>query len=316
MRTINMTLDIALRIVNWRYDSPYELYNMSQSDGDLAELLNGQYAAVANDADEIVGFYCFGNSAQVPAGHPAGAYQNVSANTVDVGLGMRPDLTGRGLGDTFLAFVLQALDACHPGVNARLSVAAFNRRATRLYERFGFRSTTMFMQGEVPFVVMVRRYEERFHLRRAHVDDAALIGEWLRDPRERLWVTGRDADGEEQFMTWLQIDDQHPFILEQDGRPVAYGEIWIDDEEKDTELAHIIVCAAERERGVGKVLMRMLYRETSYRQYQWTYLRVYPDNETALARFRAWGWEDVADATGVWPQGWIWLKRETELFQR
>ncbi|MDG6913608.1 MAG: GNAT family N-acetyltransferase, partial [Nitrososphaerota archaeon] len=67
MRTINMTLDIALRIVNWRYDSPYDLYNMSQSDGDLAELLNGQYAAVVNDGDEIVGFYCFGNSAQVPA---------------------------------------------------------------------------------------------------------------------------------------------------------------------------------------------------------------------------------------------------------
>ena len=155
MRAVHMTLDIARRIAAWRYDPPCDMYDMGGS-GDLTELLNGQYAAIADDTGEVIGFCCFGTSAQVSAGHSAGAYENLSQITVDAGLGMRPDLTGRGFGGAFLAFVLQVLEVRHQGVAARLTVAAFNHRAIRLYERFGFRRTAGFLRGDAQFIVMVR----------------------------------------------------------------------------------------------------------------------------------------------------------------
>lgn len=155
MRTVHITPGIARRIAAWRYDPPYDMYDMAGPD-DLTELLNGQYAAVTDDTGEVVGFCCFGASAQVPAGRPVGAYEDLSRSIVDVGLGMRPDLTGRGLGGAFFAFVLEELEARRPGCAARLTVAAFNRRAIRLYRGFGFRRTVTFLRGDAPFIVMER----------------------------------------------------------------------------------------------------------------------------------------------------------------
>jgi len=58
--------------------------------------------------------------------------------TVDVGLGLRPDLTGRGLGARFLEAVLAEARSRHAPDRLTLSVAAFNRRAITVYERAGF----------------------------------------------------------------------------------------------------------------------------------------------------------------------------------
>ena len=57
------------------------------------------------------------------------------------GLGLRPDLTGRGLG---LAFVRLGLEFAHerfPGRRVILDVADFNERARKVYERAGFSIT-------------------------------------------------------------------------------------------------------------------------------------------------------------------------------
>ena len=57
---------------------------------------------------------------------------------LDVGLGLRPDLTGRGLGLGFVAAVLALGRERFGPVGFRLSVAVFNERAIRVYERAGF----------------------------------------------------------------------------------------------------------------------------------------------------------------------------------
>ncbi|WP_231710683.1 hypothetical protein [Gracilibacillus suaedae] len=46
----------------------------------------------------LVGFFCIGKPAQVPAGFKVGAYQE---GFVDIGIGMKPELTGRGNGSSF-----------------------------------------------------------------------------------------------------------------------------------------------------------------------------------------------------------------------
>ena len=64
-----------------------------------------------------------------------------SPGVVEVGLGLRPDLTGRGWG---LAYVRAVLGFARERFAPRefcLAVAAFNARAIRVYERAGFRET-------------------------------------------------------------------------------------------------------------------------------------------------------------------------------
>lgn len=80
--------------------------------------------------------------------------------TVEVGLGLRPDLTGKGLGRAFLdAGMTFGEEHFSVGVWS-LNVATFNARAIRLYEYVGFTPLHTFLQrtngGEYEFLHMVR----------------------------------------------------------------------------------------------------------------------------------------------------------------
>ena len=122
----------------WRYDPPYEFYN-----GEDDPVLNPERFFVVREDDEVLGFYYF----------------DERSDTVEIGLGLRPDLTGKGLG---LEFFLEGVAFAHdrfPGSRVTLNVAAFNERAITVYERAGFRRTgghvrTFDRWGEVPFVEM------------------------------------------------------------------------------------------------------------------------------------------------------------------
>jgi ribosomal-protein-alanine N-acetyltransferase len=120
-------------IARWRYPDRYAFYNTSlrpfvaimlaQS---LYRLLSAPiYYTVVDEGGAIVGIFSFLLG---------------SSNTVEVGLGMRPDLTGQGRG-VGLAFVLAGLDFARRRFRpARfsLTVATWNQRAMRVYERAGF----------------------------------------------------------------------------------------------------------------------------------------------------------------------------------
>lgn len=122
----------------WRYDPPYEFYN-----GEEDPVQNPERFFAVREDEEIVGFYYF----------------DERSDTVEIGLGLRPDLTGQGLG---LEFFLEGVALAHdrfPGRRVTLNVAAFNERAITVYERAGFRRTGGHMRtferwGEVPFVEM------------------------------------------------------------------------------------------------------------------------------------------------------------------
>ena len=144
-----MTQEEAEAIAHWRYEPPYDFYDADADNRDLAELLDPErrgdrYFSAHDAADELVGFFGI-------------AY---GEGVAGIGVGLRPDLTGRGLGLSFLEDGLAFAKKRYAPERYRLSVAEFNRRAITVYERAGFVRTRSYVHetngGVFRFVDMER----------------------------------------------------------------------------------------------------------------------------------------------------------------
>ncbi|MEK4510529.1 GNAT family N-acetyltransferase [Paenibacillus sp. FSL K6-2524] len=151
----DMNEQMAKDILNWKYDKPYDFYNNDPTDNEeVEELLNGSYYALVNDLNELVGFFCIGESAQVPRGNQYGVYED---DLVDMGLGMNPTLTGKGNGFEFCSFIVNLIEQIYKGTPIRLTVAKFNQRAIHLYEKLGFVKEKEFDTDFAEFITMVKK---------------------------------------------------------------------------------------------------------------------------------------------------------------
>ncbi|WP_423406784.1 GNAT family N-acetyltransferase [Heyndrickxia sp. MSNUG] len=153
LRSKKIDRELALEILNWKYEKPYELYNNEVNEESLYELLANPYTAVIGENEYLTGFYCYGESSQVPAGRPAGVYKLAA---IDIGIGMNPEVTGKGNGKLFFSFVLSELQKLFPDKNMRLTVAVFNERAIKLYENTGFIKEGEFQSSATAFITMVK----------------------------------------------------------------------------------------------------------------------------------------------------------------
>jgi RimJ/RimL family protein N-acetyltransferase len=123
----------------WRYPPPYDFY-----DGDVDPVLNPERFFEARDeAEELIGFYYF----------------EPNPPDLDYGLGLRPDLTGQGLGLEFFRAGLTFARERYQPQRVYLHVAEFNERALRVYERSGFSVVSSHVRtfdrfGEVTFLTM------------------------------------------------------------------------------------------------------------------------------------------------------------------
>ena len=129
-----MTAADAQAVATWRYPDEYSLYDADADPGDLAELLDPagwgkRYFA----ADEL--------AKRTLAGV---LVVKLTGRVAEIGLGLRPGLTGRGLGESFLRACLHFAAAALGARSCTLAVAAFNRRAITVYERAGFREAGRF----------------------------------------------------------------------------------------------------------------------------------------------------------------------------
>lgn len=149
--TRKMVDKYAIEILRWKYEVPYDLYNNILSGEAILELTRNSYKAILAD-EKVVGFFCTGEDAQVPLGHEFGAYAD---DFIDIGLGMKPELTGKGLGSSFFDYVLDEIQR-ETSKCIRLTVADFNTRAIHLYEKFNFVKKQEFLRNDMKFIVMVK----------------------------------------------------------------------------------------------------------------------------------------------------------------
>lgn len=137
-------------IVTWRYEPPYEIYDMVGADPDELLAPDAGFHAVLSGG-VLVGFRSFGPDGQVPG-------WDYDDSALDTGGGLRPALTGQGLGRSAITAGLDFGCEHFAPAAFRVTVAAFNARALRTIESLGFVRVATFEAARDgrEFVVLVR----------------------------------------------------------------------------------------------------------------------------------------------------------------
>lgn len=150
IRLVPLLREHAEDISTWRYEAPYDVYNMLGVDPDeLRDPALGFHAVLAGT--HLIGFRSFGPDGQVPGW----AYDD---SALDTGGGLRPDLTGQGLGRAVISAGLAFGRAQFAPTAFRVTVAHFNTRALRTVRSLGFEQVGTFnaARDATEFVVLVR----------------------------------------------------------------------------------------------------------------------------------------------------------------
>ncbi|MFE7096676.1 GNAT family N-acetyltransferase [Streptomyces erythrochromogenes] len=144
---------------------------------------------------------------------------------------------------------------------------------------------------------------------------AATVAGWPATAGEvAMWCGSQEFPVPVRTITDWQLDtDVRAHVLVEDGSVVGYGELWLDAEEDEVELARIIVAPDVRGRGRGRELVQGLLARAVGAGYRDVFMRVHPDNERALRCYRGAGFAPVAPALAAsWneaqPVDYVWLQ--------
>ncbi len=146
------TPDDAHTIATWCYDGVYSFYNAGPDDADSYLTPQYHYHTIFDAADKLIGYFCLGEDATVLGG----TYDD---SAVDLGMGLRPDLTGKGLGAAVTAAVMDYVRDNFAPPAFRITVAAFNQRALQMCAKVGFQPIALFISSSAEpheFVVLSR----------------------------------------------------------------------------------------------------------------------------------------------------------------
>ncbi|MBW8012422.1 MAG: GNAT family N-acetyltransferase [Chloroflexi bacterium] len=140
-------------ILNWHYEVPYDIYDPGIGDPIKIKQayldLQFAYHVITNQHNELDAYCCFGLDATVPGG-------NYKSPALDIGLSVRPDLTGQGKGDRFIESVIDFAVNNYTPEKLRVTIAEFNARARRVWGKAGFKETSAFQRksDSLPFVIL------------------------------------------------------------------------------------------------------------------------------------------------------------------
>lgn len=127
-KIVEMNKIQAYTYINWKYEHPYEFYNIPEEgvEETITEIFednNSYYFSVLDSDDKLFGIYEY----------------TFKSNFMEIGLGIRPEDTGKGLG---LEFIKECINFGRNNFLYKgdicLRVADFNERAINVYKKLGF----------------------------------------------------------------------------------------------------------------------------------------------------------------------------------
>ncbi len=148
-----MDEDSARIILSWHYDESLTFYNhnLSQIEDTVQEFLNPEnaYYSIFNNRNQLVAYCCFGTDARVKGG-------NYDVEALDIGFGMHPNLTRRGITLRIINAVFDFAENNFSKNLFRVTVAEFNKQALRICKKAGFQQIKKFQrkQDGIYFLVL------------------------------------------------------------------------------------------------------------------------------------------------------------------
>jgi ribosomal-protein-alanine N-acetyltransferase len=111
-------------LLGWHYEPPYDAYDPERDDVEELRAAVGSpnWFGVDEASGDLAAFLVC----------------RVGEHEVEAGFGLRPDLTGRGLGAGFVEAVVELIRARWETGSVVLEVLPWNERAMRAYEAAGF----------------------------------------------------------------------------------------------------------------------------------------------------------------------------------
>lgn len=125
------TKENAMEVCQWRYNDEYSIYDYPSweeaSKGKwgitIEEKRKNEFQSILNEKDEFCGYI----------------RMIESSDHILIGLGLKPELCGQGLGNQLMEIIKKQCFEKFPNKKICLEVREFNKRAIRCYEKAGFR---------------------------------------------------------------------------------------------------------------------------------------------------------------------------------
>jgi ribosomal-protein-alanine N-acetyltransferase len=132
----------------WRYEPPYDVYNVLAGDARLMTDPAQRFSAVRRNG-ELIAYLCLGAEARVfGLGEESGME--------DLGFGLRPDLMGQGLSREILPLLLEVLGEQLTGTRLRVVILDWNARSLAAYRRVGFTDVGSHINDDGTYLLLER----------------------------------------------------------------------------------------------------------------------------------------------------------------
>lgn len=126
-----LTEEYAIEMCKWKYHGEYSVYNIPSR-----EIITQEKRDISNQKERVNQFYAFTDENRILCG--VIRIQD-KKDWLKLGLGLKPELCGLGLGDEFIKHILNLCKELHPNKKIVLDVRTFNIRAIKCYQKAGFK---------------------------------------------------------------------------------------------------------------------------------------------------------------------------------
>lgn len=136
-----LTEEYAKQLCTWRYNGVYSIYDFATWDIAIQQgwsitdkkARDADFRSAINEHEEFIGFFRMTKDTN---------------GSIEIGLGLKPQYCGQGIGKDFVNLITQYIRAQYPNSKLFMEVRTFNTRAVKCYKECGY---TIVLQHHMDF---------------------------------------------------------------------------------------------------------------------------------------------------------------------